>query len=127
MRKVIGLFVCVLVSLGMSRCGLAQECKDGTCVLRAIANKVVESPAVQVFQSVVGRADHSTGYQMNKVDQYSIRCDAQPVCSVHPVQRTVIQSVTKSLCVIAQSPVVRVVTVRGCYPNWQVRSVRCKR
>lgn len=117
-----------MMALAFGQLGFAQECKDGVCVLRAIANKVVESPVVHAVQSVVGRVDHSFGYQVNEVDQHSIRCDAQPVsqpvrCEQHQV-RHVVSSIA---CTVVQRPVVGVVTSRVCYPCWPVRSVCYRR
>lgn len=113
--KAMGVVTFLLMALSVGQFGFAQECKDGTCVLRAIASKVVESPVVHAVQSVVG---HSPRYHMNEVDMNSVRCDAQPV------YRPVIHAVAMPLCILAQKPIVRVVAAHGCYPCWPQR-VRC--
>lgn len=125
-RRALISVACLLMALAVGQFGFAQECKDGTCVLRAIASKVVESPVVHAVQSVVGHLDHSTRYHINEVDMNSVRCDAQPVCAVQPVQRPVVHAVAMPLCILAQKPIVRVAAL-GCYPCWPQRVRRCFR
>jgi hypothetical protein len=103
---------CLLFVVMLACVGFGQECENGKCPLKRVAEKVVESPVVHAvlhpFESIRDRCDYQTS------EAFEVQAESVPV--TQSVQ--CVAALPRAACV-AQS-------VRR-YASWPVRALRCRR
>lgn len=119
---------CLVIVLALCGLGFGQECKDGKCPLKRVAEAVVESPVVHAvlhpFESIRDRCDYqpqeAVMVQAESVESVPVVVQSVPVAQCAPV----VQSVQ---CVAAFPRAAYVAQSVRRYASWPVRALRCRR